>query len=78
MAQPTSEQPSNEQEPAAQGALALNGNAWLAVQGQGYQLQIQQYSNKGPLFVVQDAAGNELGRARFDLATGQWQTSSTN
>lgn len=50
------------------------GNNWLELQGMGYTLQIKQYSNKGPLIIVQDPDGKELGRTRFDLFTNRWTT----
>ena len=53
----------------------LRNGEMQVYQGTGYVVQITQYSNKGPLFIVQDPAGQEISRARFDLFTREWKTS---
>jgi hypothetical protein len=51
---------------------ALESGTWDTIKGNGFNLQVTQYSNKGPLVLVNDLTGAEAGRARLDLFTNRW------
>jgi len=53
----------------------INGH-WLSLSGSGYTVDVTHYSNKGPLFVIRDSGGEEVGRGWFDLSTGEWHISA--
>ena len=55
-------------------AGTLRAGSWIDLDGVGYTLQVSQYSNKGPMIVVNGPDGGELGRARFNLFNNQWTT----
>jgi hypothetical protein len=38
-------------------------------------VEVMQYSNKGPLFIIKDKiTGDEVARAWFDFQTSKWNT----
>jgi hypothetical protein len=44
---------------------------WHTIPMSGYEVQITQYSNKGPLIIVK-ANDQEVTRTYFDFQTGKW------
>jgi len=45
------------------------------IQMSGYIVEIMQYSNKGPLFIIKDkVGGKEVARAWFNFQTDEWNT----
>ena len=50
----------------------LQNGVWHQFAGPGYKLELTQFSNKGPLIVVKDSTGREIGRARFSLDGMKW------
>ena len=55
---------------------SLESGSWHTFAGDEYNLQVTQYSNKGPLVLVNDLTGKEAGRARLDLFTRRWSLDS--
>lgn len=53
----------------------LRSTAWQNLKGGEYTAAVTQLSNKGPLVVITDSAG-EVGRARLDLVTSKWKFSA--
>ncbi|MBX9721597.1 MAG: hypothetical protein K2X81_09400, partial [Candidatus Obscuribacterales bacterium] len=53
----------------------LQAQEWHKLKGDGFDLLLTQYSNKGPLVDIK-VAGESLGRARLDLFTGKWNFSN--
>ncbi|HEY9775845.1 MAG TPA: hypothetical protein V6C81_18935 [Planktothrix sp.] len=51
----------------------IKSQAWHTLTGSNYQLQLTQFSNKGPLFIINDLSGNEKARGWADLLTGSWK-----
>jgi hypothetical protein len=56
----------------------LSPGVWQTLNGQGYQVQISQYSNKGPLFSILSSEGDIIGRAYFDIFTSKWEIKEAN
>ena len=52
----------------------LRSGEWQTFQGMGYTVEITQFSNKGPLFIIKQQ-GQEVGRGYFDLLTMKWKLS---
>ncbi len=52
----------------------LRTGAWQQFEGIGYSVQITQYSNKGPMFIINDPKGQEISRAFFDMFKMSWKT----
>jgi hypothetical protein len=48
---------------------------WISFVGTGYTVDLTQYSNKGPMFVVKDHQGKEVGRTHFDMFSNKWKPS---
>ncbi len=53
----------------------LQSRDWHELKGEGFDLFLTQYSNKGLLVDIK-VAGESLGRARLDLFTGKWNFSN--
>ena len=53
----------------------LREGQWQTFQGMGYSVDMTQYSNKGPMFIVKDSEGKELGRTHFNLFSMSWKSS---
>jgi len=53
----------------------LREGQWQTFQGMGYSVDMTQYSNKGPMFIVKDPKGQELGRTHFNLFSMSWKSS---
>jgi hypothetical protein len=51
---------------------SLTDGQWHKLEGMGYSVEIKQYSNKGPLFVILDHQGQEVGRAYFNFFGNKW------
>lgn len=64
----------SDEEKSSPPRVPMPPGQWVIVQADGYQLDISQYSNKGPMMIVRDQQGEEIGRAWLDLLTGKWQT----
>lgn len=60
----------------AQPFRRMTGGEWYSVSGQEQRLSFTAFSNKGPIVSVLDRTGDELGRARLDLATRTWSLNS--
>ena len=52
----------------------LRTGEWQRFEGTGYSVQITQYSNKGPMFIINDPKGQEISRAFFDMFKMSWKT----
>ena len=50
----------------------LSSNPQPAFQGEGYSVSVQQYSNKGPLFIVNLQGGREA-RCYYDVLAYKWK-----
>ena len=53
----------------------IRSGLWQKLTGAGYSVEISQYSNKGPMFVIKNTEGQEVGRGYFDLFSNTWKTS---
>ncbi len=61
-------QPANVEEPQLE--MRCGVEDWIELRAPDYSLFIRQFSNKGPLVLVKNTNGDELGRTWFDLDCG--------
>lgn len=54
---------------------SLRAGEWHTLNGVGYTVQVSQYSNKGPVFII-NQQNQEVGRAYFDLFSMSWKPSN--
>jgi len=52
----------------------INQGEWHTFNGTGYSVKMSQHSNKGPIFIIDDHQGKEIGRAYFDVAVLKWKS----